>query len=499
MRNFKTWLVESADTADKPHHIYHTKDGHEVHVHLEKHEHGTTAHFHNHSLGGMEVKSVSWRPGAKEPSKHELEQLSFDDEDEDNNLHEDRILNFTEIYEAAGAKKPKAEKPAKEPKPKKEAAHVLPSGKLSTNAGGVITELATHYHLNEHIHKMAGTSGSPEHEKSKKDIHDQIHEMIKNSKNPDVTQKEVQLRIWHGRQAAADVVRTVRAVHGPKARIVRSAQVSKAGDIPRFTRGHHNDGQENTADVAVEVAGSNQKEGANSDGNHFMGHSLKSSLKKAEITAKNTGASFDGDFDHPSRELKSDEIGRKGLEKHVHQALGISHMNRADRGRWLDVERAKHKEAGGADGQSEVERTANAGSKKAQIAAQKEFHAHITHLASLPNGEGHKVIGNAIVKHLYPDTDMPNYKTKVFGEKEDNIRSVTEPNSTHPIKKVLRDKKTTFRSVLNDGGTTAHIEAQHPDYNNGKPFKVWNNTFKTKSNAAKENTLSTNIKAAAIK
>lgn len=503
LQRFKQFMVESHESGDKPHHVYHTKHGHELHVHLEKDEGGTTAHVHNMTIGGHVVKTVHWRPGEQEPTKEELEKMNTDDDDsdvEDEDLHES-VLSFTDLFERAPVKEPKP-KTEKQPKEKElgEGSYTKKDGSLNTNAGGVVTELAAWKHLHNHAHKMAGTLGSPEHQKTMDEIDSHINKIVSSSPNPEKTKQDIQLRIYHGRQAAADVIRGVRSEHGRQARIVNAGWTSRAGDISRFTRGHHNDGQENTSDVAVEIGKSSKKGGKpNSEGNHFEGTSLKSSLKKAEITAKNPSANLDGMLDHPSRKLQADEVGRAALEKHVHGPLGTSGKSLKEKEAILNAEREKHAAAGGAEGKSPYELKANAGGKKAIADQNHELHTHINHIAGLPNGEGHKMIGNMVVNHLFPDTDMPLKKTKVFGEEQGKIRSVTEPSSDHPLKKILRDPKTQFRSVKNANGGALHIEASHPDLNNGKHFKVWTAASKPKSNASKAGNMGLNVKAAAMK
>jgi hypothetical protein len=126
----------------------------------------------------------------------------------------------------------------------------------------------------------------------------------------------------------------------------------------------------------------------------------------------------------------------------------------------------------------------------------QHLHDHINGLAE--DGD-HKTIANGIIKHLYPDTDMSNSKVKVFGDKKEKVRSVTEPNSEHPIKDIMRDPKTKFHATLNDGGGAVHVHMTHPDINDGKPVHVYTASPKTKSNASKESTMNWNVKAATSK
>lgn len=495
MHGFRTWLVEEADKSFEgitPHHIYHTEHGHLVHVHLEKDEHGTHATFVNKHLGGV-VKTVSWKPDAETPSKHELEKASaYEPEDEEEDLKEE-FLGFRQLLEKAPPKV-KVEKPKKEAPVKKEAEHVDKSGNLSINAGGVLTEMATHFHLNEHKHKVNGTYGSPEHAAEQKEIQDRINVISKHANATKETAEQIQTRIYHGRAAAAGIIRDVRAMHGPKARIVNVGHTSKPGDISRFTRGHHNDTQDNTADVAVEVSGSNKTEGANSDGSHFHGWSLKSSKKSAEITAKNPAANMSGLIDHKTRSLQADEVGKKALDKHVLKPLGISGKTPAERSKLLDAHRAEHEAAGGEKNKSSMELKANEGGKKAIFDQNHELHEHLKHLTNLPKNEGHKMIGKMLTAHLMPDTDMPNSKVKVSGEKKEKIKAVVEPNSEHPIKKLLSNPKTKFDVRKNANGGAIHVGHIHPE--SGEFVHLATYAAKPKSNASKAGTMGWNIKAA---
>ena len=509
MHSFKTWLTEEHDVSHfegrTPHHTYQTEHGHTVHVHLEKDEHGNHAVFINKQLGGI-VKTVSWHHDAEQPTKHELQHSSAYEPDEDEDDLNEEFLSFKQMIverggDTTGAKKTAAKAAketvakAKAPKEKKEAEHVLPNGNLSNNSGGVITELATLRHLTDHVHKRLGTQGSPEHTSALKAIDDEIGKVANHPNANEETKKQIQNRIYHGRTAAAGILRDVRNTHGLKARVKNAGWTSKAGDISRFTRGVHNDTQENTSDVAVEVEGSHNKpHPANSDGTHFHGFSLKSTKKKQEITAKNPGPDMDGMMDHPTRKLNADAVGRSHLEKHVWKPLGIGGKTPAERTRILDQARAEHAAAGGKDGKSPMELKANEGAKKAIRAQNDELHDHLKHLMTLPKNEGHKMIGKMLVKHLFADTDMPNSKVKVSGEEKGKIKSVVEPNSEHPLKKILQDPKTKFDVRKNEGGGALHVGYIHPQ--TGEFVHVGTYAAKPKSNASKVGNMGWNIKVA---
>lgn len=504
MHSFKTWLTEEAEqnySGRTPFHIYHTPSGHLIHVHIDKDEHGSHATFLNQHLGGDVVKTVTWHPDADQPSKHELEH-SGREEDEEEKLKEE-FLSFKGMLLERGATS-KAQKDSaasaakkvtsKAAEPKKEAEHVEKNGNLSTNAGGVLTELATHYHLNEHKHKQAGTFESAKHKAERAEIQKNIDVIAKHKNANESTKEQIQNRIYHGRTAAAGIIRDVRAQHGPKARIINVGHTAKAGDIPRFTRGQHNDTQENTSDVAVEVGGSHKQDTANSDGTHFQGYSLKSTKKKAEITAKNPAADMGGILDHSTRKLEADKVGKASLEKHVFKPLGTAGKSPAERSRILDQARDEHEKAGGAKNKSPMELKANEGGKKAIQDQNNELHDHLKHLMTLPKNEGHKMIGKMLTKHLMPDTDMPNAKVKVSGEQKNKIKAVVEPNSEHPIKKILSDPKTKFDVRKNAGGGALHVGYIHPKTNEFVHLATY--AAKPKSNASKAGTMGWNIKAA---
>ncbi len=499
MHSFKTWLTEEADYSGRtPHHIYHSGSGHLIHVHLDKDEHGTHATFVNHDLGGEVVKTVHWKPDAEAPSKQELEKSSaYEPEDEEEDLKEE-FLSFKGLLSEKAPPKLKVEKPKKEPKEKPEAEHVDKKGNLSINAGGILTEMATHYHLNEHKHKMNGTQGSPEHLAEQKDIQDKINKIANHPNANEATKEQVQTRIYHGRSAAAGIIRNVRMKHGPKAKIINVGHTSKPGDIPRFTRGVHNDTQENTSDVAVEVHGSqNKPHPNNSDGTHFEGFSLKSSKKSVEITAKNPGADMGGIMDHPTRKMNADAVGRASMRKNVFKPLKIDHLHDkpTERGKILKAEQDKFVAAGNEDkNKSPMSLKANEGGRKAIFDQNHELHEHLKHLITLPKNEGHKMIGKMLTSHLMPDTDMPNSKVKVSGEKKEKIKSVVEPNSDHPIKKILSDSKTQFDVRKNANGGAIHVGYKHPK--TGDFVHLATYTAKAKSNIAKAGNLNWNIKAA---
>jgi len=141
-----------------------------------------------------------------------------------------------------------------------------------------------------------------------------------------------------------------------------------------------------------------------------------------------------------------------------------------------------------------MELKANEGAKKAIRAQNDELHDHLKHLTTLPKNEGHKMIGKMLVKHLFADTDMPNSKVKVSGEEKGKIKSVVEPNSEHPLKKILQDPKTKFDVRKNEGGGAIHVGYTHPK--TGEFVHVGTYAAKPKSNASKVGNMGWNIKVA---
>ena len=483
MRTFKKWLFEGTKGYDnrkpreydnrKPFHIYHTEHGHEIHVHVDKNAKGTHATYLNHSIGGGRTKLVHWNVGADAPTKQELEHLGHEEE-----LNEELNPFAQYLLEKAPPK-------TKVAKPKKEAQHVNSDGSLSINAGGKVTELATIVHLIGHKHQDAGTHGSPEHDAEVKPYKDEIDKMTKGA-NKDA----VQLRIEHGRAAANAIKEEVKQDHGENAKIVGVGHTAKPGDIPRFTRGTHNDTQDNTADAAIEIAGSHKKPHKNnSDGTHFEGYSLKSSKQGGEITGKNPSGNMNGEFDAPTRKLKADEVGRAGLKKHVHEPMGVGDMIAARRAEKLQAHRDEHLASGGKKNESPWELEANERNRHALKETAGELHEHLNHLIDT---DQHHIIGKALEKHLMPDTDMPLKKVKATGNTPEKTRAIVEPNSEHPLKKVLKSKKTKYYAKHTAGGAAVQVGYVHPETGEHVPLTYY--TPKTKSSAYKSDTMSWNVR-----
>jgi hypothetical protein len=531
LHSFKNWLTEEHDgTVKQDHHIYHTKDGHEIHIHLKKDEYGTHAEYENKHLGGV-VKTVSWMPGTPDPTKHELEHGFHEDDDQENLKEEtEQFLSFKQLFEKATTPSIKPTKPAKPKAAPKEAQRLTSDGNMTPDTGGKVTELATVLHGIHWKHKHAGTfnpnweddtkdADAGKHPKSgrthgeeAREVRDKILTLTKGAKP-----EEVQNRITHGKVAMNAIVRNTKRKHGKNAQIHDVAHTSQAGDIPTFTRGQHNDTQENTSDVGIEISGSNREDEKNSDGTIFRGNSLKSSKKKQQITAKNPGSQLDNMLDspwknekgEPDRVLRTDEVGRKHLEKNVWGKMAggkYKNMTAAERGRVLDahIEDHKSKLAPGVKYKSDspMELEANEKNMAGKAAQSKELHEHLQHLmkgGSAPSpkriSQGHALIGKMLESHLFPTTSMANDKVRVSGEVGKPVRATIEENSEHPMKKILRDPKTRFVSKLNADGRAVNIGFTHPK--TGEYVHLATYAPKPKSNAFKSNNMGWTVQPAA--
>ena len=443
---FKSWISINENFGDDhdyksmtPHHIYKTKDNHLVHVHMMNNPKGQHAVFFNKNLG-LVTKIVHWNHGAKQPSKQELEHAGEED------------FHLTEAHE-----------------------------KMSADTAGKIAEHATAIYLHGHKHEQAGTFGSDAHKKDIKEHESAIKELSKGN-DP----KEVEVRKEHGRAAANAVVEAVKMKHGPDAKIVNVGHTSKPGDIPKFTKGKHNDTQENPSDVAVEV-----KNSSNSDDkkeSHFEGYSLKSSGKSNRITAKNPAIHVDKMLDHPTRKLETEKASREGIVKHVLKKMGAHGKSAADRSRELD---AKRKEEG-VKNMSSLETQANEHGRAAKTDVAKEFHDHLHHLTTKTGNEGHQLIGKMLDKHLTAGTSMPWSKVHVKGDKESNVRATLTHGSESPLRKVFADKKTKYSVSRSGDRVTIHRVEK-----DGSHTPLAHYSPKTKSNVFKSDVHGWNVMPAA--
>lgn len=209
----------------KAYHKYQTKDGYNIHVHMHKTKHGHAAVFHNKELGTV-VKTVHWSHPSARPSRKQMEKIGRENKEED--LFENTI-NF-----------------------------LLEKGyeNLDGDTAGKIAEHSAVIHAIGHKHSHYGTYGSKTHKKEIAEHERRIKELSK-GKDP----KQVATRIAHGREMANAALAHIRAKHGRHAYIKNVGHTSRSGDIGRFTSGRHNDGQENPADMTIEVGFTKSKKG----------------------------------------------------------------------------------------------------------------------------------------------------------------------------------------------------------------------------------------------
>jgi len=431
----------------KPYHKYHTKDGHEMHVHVFNDKHGHHAVHYNHNLKAI-TKLTYWSKDAKHPSRKELEKMGVD-EDEIQKILESFILFEKELKD------------------------------VDPDTAGKITEHSTALHLIHHKHEEAGTYGSRTHTAEIKHHKDAIKKLAE-GRDPE----KVKLRIEHGKTAAGAIINTVKTNHGPESRITGVGHTSKSGDIGRFTGGKHNDGQENPSDVSVEV--SNSDKAKNDDDKHYEGYSLKSSAKSSSITAKNPAIHMDGILDHPTRKLDTDRVSRRELSK-VHEKMGHKGKTNAERAKLIAAAREKER----VKVNSSLEKKANELAKDSKEVVAKEFHKHLIHLTTKVGDEGHHMIGKMLQQHLTAETDMPWSKVHVKGDKVDRVNATVTPGSESPLNKIFKNKKTKY-SVKRYGARTTIYKVER----DGSHTALAHYTPKPKSNAFKEAVHGWNISAA---
>lgn len=437
MRGFKIWLNENfGDDVEpfkgiQPYHQYKTEDGHAIDVHLLNNPKGRHAVFYNKNLGTI-TKLVHWNHGVKDPSKQELEQSGREKE-----------------YMQEAAKKP---------------AH---HSDLDPDSAGKIAEHATMIYLHGHRHEQAGTYKSKQH---LADIKPHEEEIKKLSAGKD--EEAVKIRKEHGRSNANAIVEQIKQAHGPQAQIINVGHTSKPGDIAKFTRGKHEDSQENPSDVAVEIAHSHSIPEESKE-TLFEGSSLKSSKKSNKITAKNPAIHMNGDLDHPTRTFNAEKISREGIKGAV-KKMGFEGKTAAQRQRIIKDVRAKE----GVKNLSSIELEANKHGKKIKSDLADELHAHLSHLTTLGD-EGHQIIGKMLGKHLTAETSMPWSKVHTQGEKVDRIKTTITHGSESPMRKIFANKKTRYAVSRSTGGDRVSIHKVEKD---GSLTPLAHYSPKTKSN-----------------
>lgn len=431
MRGFRHWINENFGDDVKPFkglepfHTYKTDSGHDVEVHVFNNPKGRHAVHYNKNLDTI-TKLTHWNHGSKEPSKVELERAGREDLNE-----------------------------------------AVKHNDLDPDSAGKIAEHATMIYLLGHKHQQAGTYKSKEHLNEIKPHEDEIKKL-----GAGKDEEAVALRKEHGRSNANAIMEHIGVRHGPGARLLNVGHTSKPGDIGKFTRGKHNDTQENPSDVAVEVGGSHDREGDDKE-TDFVGSSLKSSKKSNKITAKNPAIHMGGKLDHPTRTFNAEKISRDGI-KGVLKKMGMENMTAAQRQRHIKDVRAKE----GVKNLSSVETEANNHGKKIKAHLADELHAHLTHLTSLGD-EGHKIIGGMLENHLTAETSMPWVKVHTQGDKADRVRTTITHGSESPLSKVFRNKKTRYAVTRSTGGDRVTIHKVEKD---GSHTVLAHYSPKTKSN-----------------
>jgi len=398
----------------KPHHVYYTKDGHKIHVHVMNGADGKHAIFFNHNIGAV-TKLVHWSKDAKQPSKEDLEKAGHDHEDhEDEHLHESYL---TEV--------------------------------LKPNSAGKIAEHSAVIHMFHHMHRQNGTLGTPQHIKDIKPHKEAIKHYGQGAEKD-----EVHLRVKHGEAMANSALETLKLKHGPHMKISGVHHTAKPGDIERATKGKHKDSQDNPSDMVVHVTvpkSKSLKESTEEHEHHFEGFSLKSSAKQKDITAKSPAIGFHGTLDHKTRKLGTQKISHEGLEA-IHDSMG--HTGKTDKQR-KDIVKA-HREKEGVSHGSKIELHANELNRHVHEDLAKELHKHLNHLTSKTGEEGHHQIGKLLQNHLTHKSGMSWHKIHVKGHQPNYVHATVTPGSEHPLNKVFSNKKTRYGATRSGNTVTIH-------------------------------------------
>lgn len=440
LKSFKEWIVEAIGekhdfSSLTPYHAYTTPDGHKITVHVFNGPKGKHAISYNHDADAI-TKMISWGHSDEPPKKSELETLGR----EDHNLNES-----------------------------------LQGKDVSSDTAGKLAEHAMAGTLIHYKHEQQGTVGSPEHHAEVEEHKTKFEELAKGH-DP----AQVELRRKHGEQMAHVAMESLKLKHGPSMKLKSIGQTSKSGDIGKFTKGKHNDGQENPSDVSVEV--SNSEKSSNPKESHYEGFSLKSSGKSKNITAKNPKADMGGILDTESRKLGTEKIARDGLHK-IAVKMGHGDKTSAERSRVIDDARKKE----GVTSGSSIELEANNHAMSVKKDVSNELHAHLSHLIETGH---HRVIGKMLEHHLSQSTDMPWSKLHAQGDKPTNVKATLTAGSDSPMNKIFRNKATRYAVTTPHDGARVSIHKVNSD---GTHTTIAHYAPKPKSNALKENTMGWNV------
>ena len=417
-------LIESHDFSNlTPYHSYSTDDGHNVDVHIFRNGDHKTAIFHNKSLGAI-TKIVAF-PHSSNLSKEEL--MHAGKEVQENDLKESTEF----IQEKMQTLAPSTGEPAI---------------KLDNDSSGKIAEIHLYKELINHKHKQSGTFGSKEHKTELKQHDD---ELTKVTQGKDTNQ--VAVREAHGKAMAAAVIKHVEE-HHPGSTISRIGRTSKPGDIGRFTKGVHTDGQENPSDVTLELTHSDREQS-------YLGVSAKSTGKSSgNITAKNPGVAGQDEFlssGPATRKSGANEIAIAGKEK-ILKKFKMDHL--PARSKTGDSIHARVTDTDPKTGKPVV----NALGKKMTVdfkenneETARELQIQLEHLMS-KGAKGHQHIAKWLHNNLVSDEGMTWIKATGHGKDINKVHAVVKHGSESPLSDILKNKNTKFAIHRSGSAVTLH-------------------------------------------
>ena len=417
-------LIESHDFSNlTPYHSYSTDDGHNVDVHIFRNGDHKTAIFHNKSLDAI-TKIVAF-PHSSNLSKEEL--MHAGKEVQQNDLKESTEF----IQEKMQTLAPSAGEPAT---------------KLDNDPAGKIAEIHLYKELVNHRHKQAGSFGSKEHKFELKQHDDELTKITK-----DQDQNQVAVRAAHGKAMAAAVIKHVEE-HHPGATISRIGRTSKVGDIGRFTKGVHTDGQENPSDVTLDLK--------HSDGEQsYLGVSAKSTGKSSgNITAKNPGVAGQDEFlsgGPATRKSQANEIAMAGKEK-ILKKWKMDHLTaRSKTGDSIHARVTDPDPKTGKPVVNELGKKMNVDFKQNNEETARELQIQLEHLMS-KGAMGHQHIGQWLHNNLVSDKGMTWIKATGHGKELSKVHAVVKHGSESPLSDILKNKNTKFAIHRSGSAVTLH-------------------------------------------
>ena len=449
-------------------HSYVTKDGHhiDIHIHNNKDGSGSATHYNKH-LNAV-VKKTIWSHPSAHPTIKELMESYV--EERKNFLIESFFLLERE-------------------------------GKIDGDTGGKISEHSAVMHVHLHIlENLPKNSKEREHHTDRVEYHRKSIEKLMSGKNT----HDGTVRIHHGKMMARlaidHALEKGRKKFKKEVQIVNVGHTAKSGDIGRFTRGKHNDGQENPSDMVIEVKPVSKKKklyeatASPEDESHFEGFSLKSAKKAKRITAKNPAIDFGGILDHNTRKLNTEKISRSALKSVREKTLGswykkgtnekvirkhsfLRDRTAADMGRFIKRLRVKEKVEDKEP--TSIEKIANKHAYDSKIKIAEELHNHLHHLINNTN-DGHHQIRRMLTDHLTAQTSLPWSKIHARGEKIDKVSATIEPGNESDIAKIIQHPDTKFHTEHRGARVTVSaIDGE------GKFIPLAHYSPKTNSNALK--------------